>query len=252
MGMAAATFVTRTDPAGSVSALRWTGQSPQPVASRAASVVWTAARMGGEQVSEGRPPQQQLPRAARGTEDVACRASDAMQRYASGDEAAFDELYALLAPRLYRLCLYLQGRADAADLLQEVMLKMHRYRYQFTPGGNVISWAYAITRTTAIDRQRRRRRRPEDVVAPSHWDQLPEASASNPEAVAVGGELEATLLLQLDQLSERQRSAYVLVRLEGLSMAEAGRILGATQATIKQRVHRASVALKVALSDVEP
>lgn len=48
------------------------------------------------------------------------RASAAMDRYASGDDAAFADLYDALAPRLYGFLLRLTGeRGAAADLLQQ-------------------------------------------------------------------------------------------------------------------------------------
>ena len=92
-------------------------------------------------------------------------AGEAMSRYAAGDDRAFDDVYTLLAPRLYRLCICLIGRSEADDLLQEVFLKMHRARASFVPGGSVIAWSFAIARTTSIDRMRHRGRRPEDATA---------------------------------------------------------------------------------------
>jgi RNA polymerase sigma-70 factor (ECF subfamily) len=43
----------------------------------------------------------------------------------------------------------------------------------------------------------------------------------------------------LDQMSEKQRRAYVLLRKEGLSVAQAAAVLDTSEHTVKQRVHRA-------------
>jgi DNA-directed RNA polymerase specialized sigma24 family protein len=53
---------------------------------------------------------------------------------------------------------------------------------------------------------------------------------------------------QLAMLSESLRSAHVLVKLEGMSCADAGAVLGVSTSAIKQRVHRASEDLKTALT----
>jgi len=38
-----------------------------------------------------------------------------MQRYAKGEDEVFEELYRLMAPRLYRFCLRLATRRPEAD-----------------------------------------------------------------------------------------------------------------------------------------
>ena len=86
-------------------------------------------------------------------------ADSAMDRYAaSGDAAAFSELYDLLAPRL---CGYLlrQTRDPSLteDLLQQTMLQIHYARARFIRGARVTPWAFAIARRLFIDGLRRRK-----------------------------------------------------------------------------------------------
>ncbi|MET0342979.1 MAG: RNA polymerase sigma factor [Polyangiales bacterium] len=182
-------------------------------------------------------------------EELRNLASQAMNRYAAGDDRAFDDVYALLAPRLYRLCICLIGRTDADDLLQEVFLKMHRARASFVPGGSVLAWSFAIARTTSIDRMRHRGRRPEDATSNERLEMHAGGGHSSPEASSFGRALEDVFEQKLAALSESLRSAYVLVKMEGMSCAEAGEVLGASTSAIKQRVHRASEELKAAASE---
>jgi len=176
------------------------------------------------------------------------RVNEAMSRYARGDDRAFEELYRTLSPRLYRLCLCLVGRTEAEELLQEVFLKMHRARGTFLEGGSVLAWSFAIARTTSVDHIRRRRRRPEDVSAPEHLEAHASVSAASPESSYVGRALEETVDRELGRLSETLRVAYLMVKLEGLTCAEAGSALGVSTSAIKQRVHRAGEELKAQLS----
>jgi RNA polymerase sigma-70 factor (ECF subfamily) len=81
-----------------------------------------------------------------------------MDRHAEGDDAAFGELYDLLAPRLMAyFSRHLQGREQAEDLVQHTLLNMHRARAHFVRGSDVVPWAFAIGRRLLIDTQRRQK-----------------------------------------------------------------------------------------------
>lgn len=167
------------------------------------------------------------------------RANAAMVRYASGDDAAFPELYRLLAPRLYRLCRWLCG-ADASELFQEVFLKIHRARASFVDSGNVFAWAAAIARKTHVDLVRYRARRPETALPSIQIELWPMHGAPSPEAPLLQREIEREVERELGRLSNNLRVAYDLVKVRGQSYAAASAELGAPVDAIKQRVHRAS------------
>src|SRR5204862_7652843 len=83
----------------------------------------------------------------------------AMARYGAGDDAAFADVYDVVAPPLERYLLkHSRDRALSEDLLQQTFLKMHRHRGAFLPGSAVMPWAFAIALRLLIDRIRRRRR----------------------------------------------------------------------------------------------
>jgi RNA polymerase sigma-70 factor (ECF subfamily) len=161
-----------------------------------------------------------------------------MLRYANGDDAAFRELYGLLAPRLYRLCRWLCP-ADAGELFQEVFLKIHRARATFVDSGSVFAWSSAIARKTHVDLLRYRARRPEAALSSSQLELRPSHGALSPEAPLLERELEREVERELGLLSDNLRVAYNLVKVRGQSYADASAQLGAPIDAIKQRVHRA-------------
>ena len=178
-------------------------------------------------------------------ETPAERATAAMLRYARGDDAAFPELYRLLAPRLLRRCLWLAGPNDGEELLQDVFLKIHRLRARFIDSGGVFAWAYAIARTTHVDRMRQRARRPETMVEPTVVEQRAAADEhSRPDAHAELSALQGELDRELGLLSHNLNVAYRLVKLDGMTCADASARLGVPVDAIKQRVHRANEELK--------
>jgi RNA polymerase sigma-70 factor, ECF subfamily len=177
-------------------------------------------------------------------------ADEVMRRYAGGDEAAFHELYAALSPRLYSFCVRLAGRnGDADDLFQDAFLKLHRSRATYVSGASALHWAFAIVRSTHVDRLRRRTRRPEKLVAST--DEVLGAiveSAGSPESDLHAGTLARIVEQELQRMSERNRSAYILLKVEGLTAVEAAAVLGTTSDAVKQRASRAYEALREALT----
>jgi RNA polymerase sigma-70 factor (ECF subfamily) len=169
--------------------------------------------------------------------------SQLMTRYGAGDGRAFAELYTLLRPRLGRLCGAVMKGAEVEDLLQEVFMKLHRHRASFVPHGNAVAWSYAVARRTCIDRLRDPARRRE---VPTEHDRLEHCFAegtTEADPHAVGAALQG----RLEILSECVRQTYVLVKVQGLSCAEAASVLGTTPGAIKQRVHRARAELRAEL-----
>jgi RNA polymerase sigma-70 factor (ECF subfamily) len=173
-----------------------------------------------------------------------------MERYASGDESAFAEIYDSVAPRLYSYLLRRTHDATASeDLVQQTLLQMHGARGSFIPGSMVMPWAFAIARRLFIDRVRRTRRE-----LPSESDSESEAlvCSETAEDAAEARQLAARLSEELRRLPESQRVAFELLRIDGLSHTEAAAALGVTVNAVKLRAHRAYVALHTVIDTFFP
>lgn len=183
------------------------------------------------------------------------RAADSLdallERYAAGDDKAFEAIYRALSVPLYRFCLRLTSRrAEADDLFQETFFKLHRARATYAPGSNGLHWSYAIARSLYLSGLRYWHRRPEqlgcvgDIV---DCEDIYVDDATTPESQVLAAHLVDILSLELGKMSEKNRTAYVLVKEEGLTVKDAARLLGASSDVVKQRVHRACEHLKAAL-----
>lgn len=175
----------------------------------------------------------------------------AMDRYARGDDAAFEAVYDGLAPRLQSFLLrYTHDRARAEDVVQQTMLQIHRARGRFTLGGQVVPWAFAIARRLLIDMHRRGGR---EVLAPTDDDaatQLLAAVDAPADDVAIAKEVATHLAAELARLPENQRVAFELIKQDGLSLAEAAQVLGTTVPAVKLRAHRAYEAMRAVLAEL--
>jgi RNA polymerase sigma-70 factor (ECF subfamily) len=179
-------------------------------------------------------------------------ASRAMARHASGDEDAFEVLYDELAPRLYGfLRRLLREGASAEDALHQTFLQIHEARGRFAEGAEVEPWAFAIARRVAIDAFRRgRRERPAGAgEALEEWRPNPFPDG---EEAARAAELSRRLREELERLPPLQREALLLVRHEGLSLAQAAQALGIREGALRVRLHRAGDRLRSALGLERP
>jgi len=193
----------------------------------------------------------QVPLMMDGISDVdavgASRADRAMDRYACGDEAAFVELYDELAPRLHRFALrWTRSRSAAEDTVQQTLLQIHAARHRIVRGSAVVPWAYAIARRLLIDLGRRRVR--EELRADDVCDPEEPTAAPSPEEALHRRRAEAQARRDLASLPSGWREAFELVKFEGLSVAETAEVLGVTRGMVKIRAHRATVALREAMT----
>jgi RNA polymerase sigma-70 factor, ECF subfamily len=187
-----------------------------------------------------------------GIEPEALEAAEAMARYCRGDAAAFQRLYALLAPRILAYLTGLLGdKASAEDMLQLTFLKVHEARGSYVLGANPIPWIYTIAHRTSLDEIRKRKRS-------RVWISSDGAMAAEPAAHITGVAADANAdpaersdpsvaagaLAALAKLPENQRQALILTKVHGRSIADAAMITGSTPGAIKQRAHRAYVTLR--------
>jgi RNA polymerase sigma-70 factor (ECF subfamily) len=175
-------------------------------------------------------------------------ADSAMERYAAGDDAAFAAVYDALAARLHAyLRRHVRDLHGCDDLLQETFLRMHKARGTFVTGAAVLPWAFAIARRLVVDRARRDRRAPAGV---DDVDVDPLAlfpAGERPEQVVEAREAARRLAGALALLTESQRTAFELLKQDGLTLVEAAEVLGVSVTAVKLRAHRAYESIRTAL-----
>jgi len=174
-------------------------------------------------------------------------ASDAaMERYAAGEDAAFEELYDSLASRLYiYIRRHVRESHECDDLLQETFLRIHKARGAFVAGAAVVPWAFAIARRLVLDRARR------DGRTPSISGVDPDAIAASDftEDVVDAREGARRIARALARMPDSQRSVFELLKADGLTLVEAAEALGISVTAVKLRAHRAYELIRTALGE---
>jgi RNA polymerase sigma-70 factor (ECF subfamily) len=157
--------------------------------------------------------------------------SDRVEAAQRGDLMALNDLLDSLTPWVGRLCgsIALDAGPDAA---QETLIQVMRDLKRLRDPTALRSWVRRIATREAIRHAERRRREP--LV--DHVDRTLSSSLDP----GLRHDVECVLA----ELPADQRAILVLRDLEGLSEAEAARVLDVAQGTIKSRLHRARRAFR--------
>ena len=130
------------------------------------------------------------------------------------------------------------------DVVQEVLLAIHAKKSTFDKTQYFLPWMYAIARYKLIDHLRRNRVRIHSTVPLSdELDNLGHLLSEAPELSAESGQ---DLVRLLGTLPEKQRRVLEMVKIEGLSVADAAAKTGYSASDIKVTAHRALKALQKA------
>lgn len=114
------------------------------------------------------------------------------------------------------------------DLVQETLISLHQKRASYDPSRPFYPWLAAIARYRWVDQLRRLYRADEC--------ELDTDFAGHDEEPAISARISIDRLLGI--LPDAQARAIELVKIEGLSIAEASQATGQTESLIKVNIHR--------------
>jgi RNA polymerase sigma-70 factor (ECF subfamily) len=168
-----------------------------------------------------------------------------MARGQAGDQHAYATLLREMTPVLRGIVRRSAGRpADTEDVVQDILLTVHRIRQTYDPTRPFGPWLMAIAHRRVVDRLRREGRiSRHEVVMDLTAEDLPAASSQASEPAADYSDLHRAI----GTLSAGQRRAVELLKLKELSLKEAAAVSGMSIAALKVAGHRAYKALRAAL-----
>ena len=165
-----------------------------------------------------------------------------------GDLSAFEELVTRYEKRVYAIALRSSGSPeDAADITQEVFLKVWRSMESFRGDSGFSTWLFRITMNLCVDHARRRQTPPQTqpLVQGEEDDERPiPDTAPTPEEHLENSELGRELAAALDEVSDEHRRIVLLRDVSGMSYTEIAEVLEISEGTVKSRLSRARIALR--------
>jgi len=156
-------------------------------------------------------------------------------------ETTWEELSARLRGFIARR---VGDEAEAEDILQEVLLRIHRHGDTLEQAEHVHAWVYQIARNAITDAYRAHGARAALAAALAGPDRAVEDA---PASADLRAELATCLAPMIDRLPDAYRQAIMLTEFEGLTQESAAARLGLSLPGMKARVQRARRRLKAML-----
>jgi len=165
-----------------------------------------------------------------------------MQAYQTGDLPAFEELYRRSSGRVYG---YLKSRLarpeERDEVFQQIFLKLHRTRSQYSIEHSFSQWLFVISKSVFIDYLRKKRRSPADLgTAEINEIEKIHAPLSQNEGVQAYSKMEALASLTIEQ----QKVVGWRV-LDELSYQEIASKLNRSETSVRQILSRALKKLRL-------
>jgi len=168
-----------------------------------------------------------------------------------------EQFEVLLQPhlhQLYKLAYRFTGqRADAEDLVQDVVIKLYPRLQELQKIEQLGPWLARVLYRHFVDRVRSKQRSPLHLVGENepaldeHRDKTPDPAGKVETAL-----LQNRLLAALNQLNEDQRALVILHDVEGYTLNEIHTMHDVSIGTLKSRLNRARSRLRELLKSMEP
>ncbi len=174
--------------------------------------------------------------------------ADLIFKLKKGDTTIFKDVVDTWQNKVYNTAISIvQNEEDAEDITQEVFVTLYEKIADFREESTLSTWIYRITVSRSLDHEKRKKRQKHgglirkifltrDEDEPAHFDH-PGVLLDNKERAAV-------LFKALKKLPEKQRIAFTLHKLEGLSQQEIASVMNTTVFAVESLQGRAKNNLK--------
>lgn len=174
----------------------------------------------------------------------------------NGNQHAFRVLVERHSQPVFRLAFRMTGNEqDAADLVQETFLRAYKQMHRFDGRAAFRTWLYRICVNCSLDLLHARKNCKElhpssDTETMAHWLDNIAAPDPSPERITQSNQIAESLNGAMGELTDAERTAFVLRHYEGCDIHEIAEALGVGVGAAKHSVFRAVQKLRRALEPV--
>lgn len=143
-----------------------------------------------------------------------------------------------------------QNKEDAEEIAQDVFVEVFEQHQHFKGESSVTTWLYRITTNKCIDHIRKKKTKKRFAFITNLFHQnsnepLHDAGHFvHPGVLAENKEKAALLFKAIEQLPEKQKTAYVLYEIENLSYQEIAEILNSSISSVESLLFRSRQRLR--------
>ncbi len=159
-------------------------------------------------------------------------------------ETAYRQLVDSHRTRVYNTVLnILQDTEEADDTAQEVFIQVYHAIGKFKEDSSLATWLYKIAVRKALDKLRQRKNRQKLQRLIPWWmpnDERPKQEAFYHPGIALENKERAAILFKaINDLPEKQKVAFTLIKVQGLKYEEASEIMEQNIKAIESLISRA-------------
>ena len=172
----------------------------------------------------------------------------------SSNRSDFIAIYNQYKVLVYNVALhYLQNVEDAEEITQDVFVQIHNSLASFNENSSLKTWIYRITINKSLDFIKHKNSVKRFFIFGKKSENEKELeSISNfehPGIELVNKENAAILFSVINELTENQKTAFILSKIDGLSNPEISEIMNVSISSVESLVFRAKTTLKEKLSN---
>lgn len=178
-----------------------------------------------------------------------------IQQIIEGDENAFRDLYKIYSDRVFNTAFsIIQHQEEAEEITQDVFIEIYKSIAQFRNESSLYTWIYKITVSKCSDRLKKQKAKKRFVFLTSLFAddqsiQHDKPHFNHPGIVLENKEHAKVLFYALSKIPEKQRMAFTLQKVEGLSNAEVAESMSLSVSAVESLLFRANENLRYLLSD---
>jgi len=168
-------------------------------------------------------------------------------------ETDFQNIYNQYRILVYNLALhYLQNMEDAEEVTQDVFVQVYHSLHTFKGESALKTWIYRITINKSLDFIRHKNSSKRFYVfgkkSNNEKEYLNASSFEHPGILLENKENAAILYATINELTENQKTAFILSKIDGLTNPEIAAIMQCGISAVESLIFRAKSALKEKLS----
>jgi len=183
--------------------------------------------------------------------DSAIADGAAMVRLRNGDDTALNELMDRWRKPILAYLYRMTGDYEAAaDLSQEVFVRLFQNRRHYKPRGSFSAYVFTIASNLARNHFRWKKRHPEAELKDSHAERgaAEDLGSRDPSMQLESNEDGLRIKSAVGRLPEKLRTPVILFHFNELPQAEVATILGCSEKAVESRLYRARKKLRELLA----
>ncbi len=172
-----------------------------------------------------------------------------------GNELAFRQFYEHTKKQVFNLALgYVHNREDAEEIVQDTFIEVFRSANAFKGDANATTWLYRIVINKSLDFQKYQKRQKRFAFFTNLFDTRTGEALYQPTdffhpGIALENQEQAAILFgAINKLPDKQKTAYLLAKVEGLNNIETAGIMIVSVGAVESLLQRATGNLKKQLA----